>query len=134
MRRLLAGVAVGAGAVSLTACSGGSGKGAGDCFAAWNASQNQIRHALVAHRFKRANVSEWLAQATSTGNVGGRPNRGCGYLFHASSRYLSISGSWRGRTLRWGVPPTIRGAWSAQQQASVRDNATVDARGLLVRR
>lgn len=133
MPKLIAGIAVAAAAASLTACGGGSSNVARDCFAAWNESSNHNRQAMVARRFPIADVSPWMAEAAGTGNVGGSPSHGCGYLFHTSWRYLSISGEWSGRTLRWGSPPTIQGAWSARQQASVHDNATVDAQGLLSR-
>lgn len=100
-----------------------------DCFDAWNAATNSARQATVAHRFTVGRVSRWRAQAAEAGNVGGRPAFGCGYLFHTSTRYVSISGEWRGRTIRWGVPPTIRGPWSSRQQAAVKDNAIVRADG-----
>jgi len=38
---------------------------------------------------------------------------------------------WKGETIRWGVPPSIHGSWSPQQEAAVTDNATVDPEGLL---
>src|ERR1051326_5937966 len=118
MRMFIAGVAVVAAAGSFTACRGGAAKAARDCFAAWNERSNHTRQAMVAKRFTIADVSPWVAEAAGTGNVGGSPSHGCGYLFHTSWRYFSISGEWCGRTLRWGTPPTIQGAWSARQQAS----------------
>jgi hypothetical protein len=129
--RMLFAVAVATAAATSTACGGGPAGEARDCFGAWNAKSNHSRQALVAGRFTTAEVSPWLAEAEGTGNVGGPPSHGCGYLFHTSRRYLSISGAWRDHALRWGVPPTIRGTWSTRQQASVHDNATVDGGGLL---
>jgi hypothetical protein len=121
-------------AAGSTACAGTSRETQGSCFDAWNARSNASRRTAVAGRFTAAEVSRWRAQAgAGTGNVGGRPSFGCSYLFHTSSRYLTFSGTWRMRTLRWGVPPTIRGRWSAEQQAAVRDNATVAADGRLQR-
>jgi hypothetical protein len=80
-------------------------------------------------------VSEWRAQASSGAvNLGGGTSEGCGYLFHTTASYLSISGVWKGKKIRWGVPPSIHGSWSARQQAAVSNNATVDADGLLSRR
>jgi hypothetical protein len=78
-------------------------------------------------------VNNWRAEASGGGNVnlGGPASEGCGYLFHTSKRFLSISGAWSGKAIRWDVPPTVRGSWSPQQQAASADNATVDADGLL---
>jgi hypothetical protein len=134
-----------AGIIGLTACGSGSPQkndvAAGpkpsqisrDCFDAWNAPANQRNQSAVAGRFTVARVANWVMQAS--GGVSDGPSsdqsQGCGYLFHTSDRYLSISGAWEGRTLRWGIPPTIQGSWSAEQQAAGEDNARVDPEGRL---
>jgi hypothetical protein len=104
-----------------------------DCFDAWNDPSNQSNQSAVAGRFTIARVANWSAQASGGANSGpgDDPSQGCGYLFHTSDRYLSISGIWEGQTIRWGVPPTIDGSWSAEQQASGEDNARVDSEGRL---
>ena len=127
-------IAMLAAAASLAACGGGSAKASRDCFEVWNTKLNQARQATVARRFTVADVSRWFAEPTGGGNLGGPASVGCAYLFHTSKRYLSISGEWKGRAISWGAPPTSHGSWSPQQQAAVRDNATVDADGLLSRR
>jgi hypothetical protein len=58
-------------------------------------------------------------------------NQGCSYIFHNSVRYLSITNRWEHMTFRWDRRPSSRGSWSGEQQQTVDDNATVDARGLL---
>ena len=118
----------------LGACGGGSKKASGDCFEVWNASSNHSRQAAVAERFTIASVSPWQAQASGMLSLAGQASHGCGYLFHNAKRYLSISAERRDHLIRWDAPPTIHGPWSAQQQAAVRDNAAVDARGRLSRR
>src|SRR5262245_31792702 len=90
-----------------------------DCFDTWNAKSNEANRAVVAGRFTVARVANWTAQASGGGagpSNGG--SQGCGYLFHTSDRYLSISGAWAGQGIRWGVPPTMHGSWSAEQEAS----------------
>jgi hypothetical protein len=134
MRNSAAAIVVLAAIVSLTGCGGGSTKAGRDCFDVWNADSNQTRQSAVAGHFTVANVSRWRAVASGGANLGGPASQGCGYLFHTSKRYLSISGAWKGETIRWGLPPSQHGSWSSQQEASVRDNATVDAGGLLGRR
>ena len=42
-----------------------------------------------------------------------------------------VGGVWRRDTIRWGVPPSIHGSWSQEQQAAANDNAGVDSDGLL---
>ena len=123
-------------AASLTACGGTSKKADRDCYSAWNLDSNQARQATVAGRFTIAEVSPWRAQGDVGQNATSPPHAsfGCGYLFHTSKRYLSISGEWDGSAIRWGVPPTIRGSWSPQQQAAVHDSATVSADGMISRR
>jgi hypothetical protein len=89
----------------------------------------------VAGRFSVASVSEWRAEAAGgTVDLDGSASTGCGYLFHTAKTYLSISGEWKGGSIRWGVPPSIPGSWSVQQQAAVDDNTAVDADGRLNRR
>jgi hypothetical protein len=58
----------------------------------------------VAGRFRIASVSKWRAEAGGSRNVnlGGPASEGCGYLFHTSTRYVSISGVWNGNTIHWG--------------------------------
>jgi len=101
-----------------------------DCVDTWNAPSNQANQSVVAGRFTVARVSNWSAQA-SGGGPGAGESQGCGYLFHTAERYLSISGAWEGQAIRWGVPPTMGGSWSAEQQASGEDNAGVDSEGRL---
>ena len=134
MRR--ATIAALAAAVSLTNCGGSSTKASRDCFDVWNAASNNARQSSVAGEFTVARVNTWRAEASggANGNPGGPASEGCGYLFHTSKRYLSISGAWNGKAIRWEVPPTIHGPWSAQQQAASADNASVDSDGLLSKR
>src|SRR6476646_5169688 len=139
MRSYSFAVALVAGILGLTGCDSGSSnqshdgggprqsQGSRDCFVAWNAPSNQRNRSAVAGRFTVARVSNWTAQASG----GEDQSQGCGYLFHTSDRYLSISGAWDGRTIRWGVPPTIQGPWSPEQQASGEDNASVNPEGRL---
>jgi hypothetical protein len=136
--------------IALAGCGGGSTKTSRNCFEIWNGSSNKAQRARVAHRFLSANVTNWSAQASgsstdeswtassptvpqaSTGeNVGGRASHGCGYFFHTSKRFVSYSAELKGKTIRWNVPPPIRGSWSRGQQAVARDNASVDGTGLL---
>lgn len=130
------------GVIGLTACGSEGSKqsrdGGGpkksevsrDCFDAWNAPSNQRNQAAVAGRFTIARVSNWSMQASGADTgLGSDQGQGCGYLFHTSDRYLSISGAWEGGSIRWGVPPTIHGEWSAEQQAAGEDNARVDPEG-----
>jgi hypothetical protein len=130
--------------VGITGCgSGGSkpdhGDGgpkksavSGDCFDTWNAPSNDANRAVVAGRFTVARVANWTAEASGGGPSNGTgAGQGCGYLFHTSDRYLSISGAWEGQGIRWGVPPTMHGSWSAEQEASGQDNADVDSDGRL---
>ena len=150
MRKSLAIVATLAATVGLVGCGGGSTKAARNCFDLWNGSANKSQQTRVAHRFPSASVTSWSAQASgssiveswtggsatvpeaSTGdNVGGRASHGCGYLFHTSRRFVSLSAELEGETVRWNVPPAIRGTWSRRQQAVARDNASVDGEGLL---
>jgi hypothetical protein len=56
---------------------------------------------------------------------------GCSYLFHDSSRYRTISGTWKGLRFEWDAHPQQHGRWSADQQRNVRDNARVRANGQL---
>jgi hypothetical protein len=133
MRKAVTLIAVLSAAISLTSCGGGSSKASRDCLGAWNAASNKAGQSAVAGRFRIASVSKWRAESGGSGNVdlGGPASEGCGYLFHTSKRYVSISGVWDGETIRWGVPPSIHGSWSARQQAAVTDGVTVDAEGLL---
>jgi hypothetical protein len=138
MRKSVVGIALFATAISLTGCGSGSAKSSHDCFKLWNDTSNMAGQGAVAGRFAVASVSEWRAEATGSGtaNLGGPESQGCGYLFHTSKRYLSISGEWKhGKgTIHWGVPPSIHGSWSSEQEATVNNNATVDRDGLLSRR
>ena len=150
MRKASAIAAALAAAVGLAACGGGSTKAARTCFDVWNGSSNRAQQARVAHRFPSASVTNWSAQASAGsideswtassstepaasagGNVGGRANHGCGYLFHTSKRFVSFSAELKGETVRWDVQPPIAGSWSRRRQAVARDNATVDGEGLL---
>jgi hypothetical protein len=131
--RSLAAIAVLAATIGMTGCSEGSTQAGRDCFDTWNASSNQSQRSSVAGYYKVVSVATWRAQATGGPNVGGPASQGCGYLFHTSNRYLSISGVWRGKSIRWGVPPTISGSWSPEQQRAVSDNATVRGDGRLRR-
>lgn len=133
MRRACLAIAALAAAISFTSCGGSSTKASRDCFDVWNAGSNKARQSSVAGRFTLARVNNWRAESSGGGNVnlGGQASEGCGYLFHTSTRFLSISGAWNGNAIRWDVPPTIHGSWSPQQQAASADNATVDADGLL---
>jgi hypothetical protein len=134
MRRSIVALWTAALALGLAACGGSPKKAGGqDCFDVWNANSNRSRQTTVAGRFTIAGVSLWQAQA-SNGNVGGPAVHGCGYLFHDATRYLSISAERKGSAIRWGAPPTIRGTWSAEQQAATDDNAALDGAGLLSRR
>jgi|SRR5215204_4333498 len=116
---------------SLAACGGGSNSGgstnasaARDCFEAWNANSNDAQQAMVAGKFTVAEVTRWLA-------TDGRESSGCSYVFHTKTHYLSLGGQWKDRTLRWGMPPTARGRWTPQRQATVHDNGSIDSDGLL---
>lgn len=116
-------------AISVLAGGCGSGTAKQDCFAVWNARDNAPRRAQVAGRFAIADVSEWTASPSG----GDESSHGCGYLFHDRRHYLSFS--WERTPLRrWGVPPTQRGPWSPEQQASVRDNARVESDGSVQQR
>ena len=133
--------------VGLAACGGGSNKAARNCYEIWNARPNQAQQASVAHRFRSGNVTRWIARASKGGvteswtassskvphvsNLGGSESHGCAYLFHTSKRYASFSAELRGKTVHWGVPPTLHGSWSRVAPAAAADNATVDAAGLL---
>jgi hypothetical protein len=135
MRRSLVAVVALAVAMGLTGCAGRSTKASRDCIRVWNDPSNKARQSRVAGRFSVASVSEWRAEGGGgTVDLDGSASTGCGYLFHTARAYLSISGEWKGGSLRWGVPPSIRGPWSPQQQAAVDDNTAVDADGLLSRR
>ena len=122
-------------AATFTGCGSSSKNADRDCFAVWNRHSNEANQAIVAGHFTIAAVSPWRAQ----GYAGQRatsppaPRFGCGYLFHTSKRYLSVSGMWDGSAIRWGVPPTIKGWWTPKQQA-VHDRANVSASGMLSRR
>jgi len=136
--------------VALVGCGGSSTKTARNCFEIWNGSSSKAQQARVAHRFLSASVTNWSAQASvssideswtagsptvpqaSAGEkVGGRASHGCGYLFHTSKRFVSYSAQLKGKTIRWNVPPPIRGSWSHRQHAIARYNASVDGKGLL---
>lgn len=148
MHKVLAAVAILALAVSLAGCGGSSPRVSRNCFQVWNDASNKAGQSSVIGRFSAASVTEWRAEPGSgsvnvewraasgsgTVNLGGAGSRGCGYLFHSSKRFLSISAERKGRTIRWDVPPSIHGRWSPQQQAAVRDNAAVAADGRLIRR
>jgi hypothetical protein len=61
-------------------------------------------------------------------------SRGCSYLFHDLLRYQVISGTWKGKTIRWDKRPQQQGRWEdARQKRTVltRDNATVAGHGEL---
>ena len=133
MRRASPAIAALAAAISLTSCGGSSAKASRDCFDVWNAASNKARQSSVAGQFTVARVNNWRAEASEGGsdNLGGPASEGCGYLFHTSKWYVSFSGAWNGKAIRWEVPPTIHGSWSPQQQAASADNATVDSDGLL---
>jgi hypothetical protein len=141
MHKSLVATAILAVAIGVAGCGGTSTNasrsmnGSRDCFGVWNDASNKAGQSTVAGRFSIANVSEWRAEAGSGRvNLGGLASWGCEYLFHTSTAYFSINGVWNGKTIHWGVPPSIHGSWSAQQQAVVSDNAAVDADGLLSRR
>lgn len=57
--------------------------------------------------------------------------QGCAYLFHDSARWQSISGTWKGKALRWDKRPAGQGRWTAEQERAVQDNAAVGTQGLL---
>src|SRR4051794_27834127 len=107
-------------AISLAGCGGSSTKASRDCFDVWNDGSNKAERSRVMGRFGVANVAGWRAEAangtakvewragpsgaTVTVNRGGPGNKGCGYLFHTSKRFLSISAEWKGKEIRWDVP------------------------------
>jgi hypothetical protein len=148
MHRLLVAVAIAVMAISVTGCGGSSVKASRDCFEIWNDGSNKAAKASVIGRFSVASVTEWRAEAgrgnvnvewraapgSGTVSLGGPRSKGCGYLFHTSKRFLSISALRKGENVRWDVPPSIHGGWSRQQQAAARDNASVAADGHLSRR
>lgn len=148
MHRLLVAVAIAVMAISVAGCGGSSTKVSRDCFEIWNEGSNKAANASVIGRFSVASVTEWRAEAgresvnvewraapgSGTVNLAGPGNKGCGYLFHSSKRFLSISALRKGGNVRWDVPPSIHGRWSRQQQAAARDNASVAANGRLIRR
>ena len=112
MHRLLGAVAIAVTAISVAGCGGSSVKASRGCF-----------------------EIEWhAAPGSGTVKLGGPGSKGCGYLFHSSKRFLSISALRKGESVRWDVPPSIHGRWSRQQQAAARDNASVAADGHLSRR
>jgi len=112
MHRLLGAVAIAVMAISVAGCGGSSVKASRGCF-----------------------EIEWrAAPGSGTVKLGGPGSKGCGYLFHSSKRFLSISALRKGESVRWDVPPSIHGRWSGQQQAAARDNASVAADGHLSRR
>jgi hypothetical protein len=127
---------------------GSSTKASRDCFEIWNDGSNKAEKASVIGRFSTASVTEWRREAgrgsvdvewraapgSRAVNLGGPGSKGCGYFFHSSKRFLSISAVRKGGNVRWDVPPSIHGRWSPQQQAVVRDNASVAADGRLIRR
>lgn len=148
MHRLLIAVAIAVMAISVAGCGGSSTKASRDCFEIWNEGSNKAAKASVIGRFSVASVTEWRAEAgrgsvnvewraapgSGTVNLAGPGSKGCGYLFHSSKRFLSISALRKGGNVRWDVPPSIHGRWSRQQQAAARDNASVAANGRLIRR
>lgn len=148
MRRPLLAVAIAAMTISVAGCGGSSAKGSRDCFEVWNDGSNKAAKASVIGRFSVASVTEWRAEAgrgsvnvewraapgSGAVSLGGQGSKGCGYLFHSSKRFLSISAVRKGENVRWDVPPSIHGRWSRQQQAAARDNASVAADGRLIRR
>jgi hypothetical protein len=148
MHRLLGAVAIAVMAISVAGCGGGSVKASRGCFEIWNDGSNKAAKASVIGRFSVASVTEWRAEAgrgsvnvewraapgSGTVKLGGPGSKGCGYLFHSSKRFLSISALRKGESVRWDVPPSIHGRWSRQQQAAARDNASVAADGHLSRR
>jgi hypothetical protein len=147
MHKVLVAVAILAMAVSLAGCGGSSRRASRNCFQVWNDASNKAGRSSVIGRFSVASVTEWRAESRSgsvnvewraapgSGTVlGGAGSKGCGYLFHSSKRFLSISAERKGRTIRWDVPRSIHGRWSPQQQAAGRDNAAVAADGRLIRR
>jgi hypothetical protein len=148
MHRLPVALAIAAMAISVAGCGDGSAKASRDCFAIWNDGSNKAAKASVIGRFRVASVTEWRAEAgrgsvnvewraapgSGTVNLGGHGSKGCGYFFHSSKRFLSISALRKGENVRWDVPPSIHGGWSRQQQAAARDNASVAADGRLSRR
>jgi hypothetical protein len=70
----------------------------------------------------------WVAQPAATRGDEAKAT-GCSFLFHTATRYLSISGEWNGTGLRFGVPPTIHGSWSDEQQEATSDNVVLRADG-----
>ena len=148
MHRLLIVVAIAVMAISVAGCGGSSTKASRNCFEIWNEGSNKAANASVIGRFSVASVTEWRAEAgresvnvewraapgSGTVNLAGPGSKGCGYLFHSSKRFLSISALRKGGNVRWDVPPSIHGRWSRQQQGAARDNASVAADGRLIRR
>jgi hypothetical protein len=124
-------------AALLTGCGGAAQPearqvaAAGDCLAAWNASGNEANRRRVADEgFEEARVDEFVqigyfAEGASEQQRGEARREGCSYLFHDDRRYLSVSGTWQGDGLRWGVLPELSGPWSAEQEASADDGVRV---------
>jgi hypothetical protein len=129
MRTAFPAIVVLAASIGLTGCGGSATTASRDCFEAWNAPSNKAGRAQIAGRFAVARVNRWRAEASGSGAL--TSSTGCGYVFHTSDRYASISGQWNGNALRWGVPPALRGAWSPRQQSAGVDNATVGSDGVL---
>lgn len=102
-----------------------------DCLAAWNASGNEANRRRVADEgFEAARVDEfvqigYLAEGASEQQRGEARREGCSYLFHDDRRFMSVSGTWQGGGMRWGVLPELTGSWSAEQEASADDTARV---------
>lgn len=94
-----------------------------DCLAEWNGPANEQNRAVVAAAgdYAVASATEWVMQASGDGDA----SYGCGYLFHTETVHVSFSGIWRDEQLEWGVPPTLKGTWSAEQQRNTIDNALV---------
>jgi hypothetical protein len=99
------------------------------CLDAWNTTAPASARASVAGAdLPVVRIARWTAQAAGSTAA----SHGCGYLFHSSASYLSISGEWDRARLKWGAPPTIHGRWSPMQQRATADNAVVRPDGSLV--
>jgi hypothetical protein len=87
-----------------------------DCVGAWNAGGAEFRHEVAVRRPRRlARVGEFRDER----------GRGCSFMFHAGSRWVSVVGRWRGRTLVWSPPGVETGEWSPDLERYERPNTAV---------
>lgn len=105
-----------------------------DCLDAWIAPGNEAnRAALLESGFRVGQWSNW--QVVADFGPRARPpddearSFGCSFLFHSSTRFVSFSGIWEGRTTVWNPRQTLSRRWGAGQQQNARDDVQVTRGG-----